>query len=304
MHDHLRDPDELPVDPPDVPTDGDGFPMPDDALPAFAGEDEVAAIEDDLAAAGAYDTPVLPWDLDDFTPFANFDPAKFVTLDPGHPDLIEIDAEIVGDEVEVFDAFAGAPLSSVAALRRGLMALDDDRQALAKVGDVDTLAFGVADLTVLISDLQTLQRSARDDIAKVLLWNRAVENEALEADGKKPKKGNPKHEVPGLGIIDVPGGNEWKDWDSPALLRRLMSEAILENGELRHFDHPNEVVDAVYDVLVACLPVTASLGWRVGQFDKVTEEWTGLRGAGIDPEDYASHTAKARLAVVPKRAES
>lgn len=198
-----------------------------------------------------------------------------------------------GEEVEPVDFFPDSlPLSGVAALRQGLMLLDDQRQALAAKGDIDSLAYGSADLAVIIGDLQTLNRSTRLDIAKLMLA------------AHEGKRGNPKHEVPGLGIIDVPGGHEWRDWESERLLRKLMTDAITEDGELRHFDHPSEVVDRVYEVLVACLPVTASLGWRVGKFDKATEEWTGLRGAGIDPEDYANHAEKERLAQVPKRQEA
>lgn len=287
--------------------------MSDPEIQEHVDYEAIAAIEHDLAARGAYD------DAADLTGYA----AYWDSLDEAgrereremmalhvaeqearrDPDAEIVDAEIVGDSTEVepvgFDD-ALIPLEGVAALRRGLLTLDDQRQELARVGNVDDLAYGVADLGVVMDDLSNLRRAARDDIAKILL---ARQQEARDRGEKV--RGNPKHEVPGLGVIDVPGGNEWKDWDSPRLLRKLMRDAILdEDGDLLHFDHPAEVVERVYEVISACLPITASLGWRVGQFDKTTEEWTGLRGAGIDPEDYATHAAKPRLAKVPNRPES
>lgn len=251
-------------------------PPPDDHHEVF---DEDRMNEDELAMRGVYEEAPID------------DPSDFI------PPLEVLDAE--SSEIKPFDAFpADMPLSGVAQLRRGLLALDDQRQALAEAGDVDTLALGTADLALVIGDLQDVQRSARRDIAQIMLAGH------VDDDGK-PKRGNPKHEVAGLGVLDVPGGNEWKEWDSVRLLGDLIKLAMLEpDGELRSFDHPLDVADAIRDVLVMCLPVTGSLGWRVGQFDKATEEWTGLKAAGIDPNDYANHTAKERLAVVPKRKQS
>jgi hypothetical protein len=135
----------------------------------------------------------------------------------------------------------------------------------------------------------------RRDVAQLMLAGHVDE-------GGKRKRGNPKHEVAGLGVIDVPGGSEWKGWESERLLRDLITLALIEpDGTYRSFDHPKDVADSVYETLVTCLPATASLQWRVGSIDKATGQPTALKAAGIDPNDYAERVDKERLAKIPAK---
>ena len=108
-------------------------------------------------------------------------------------------------------------------------------------------------------------------------------------------------------MIDVPGGSERKGWESRRLLHKLIRDVVADpdTGELRTFDGPLDVADAITAVIEDCLPITASTGWKVGSKNKVTGEWdNGLRGRGIDPDEWCDVIDKPRLAVVPKRAAS
>ncbi len=194
-------------------------------------------------------------------------------------------------EVEV------APLSGLASARAGLLAMDDQRQRLVAARDVDALANGSADLAVIASEMATLQKQVRLDIAEIMVEDHRA------AGGSERRK--PKREVPGLGIVEVNGGSEWKDWDSPALFRHVALSTVCDNnGEVaeEYVSDPLGAVFAALDALAECLPLTTSLGWKVGTWDAATKGWKGgLRGRGIDPEDWGERVDKPRMAKVPAR---
>lgn len=219
-----------------------------------------------------------------------------------HDDEEIVDAELVDDEPheitpvtpEGYDTVS-IPLSGVADLRRAFLVLDDERKTLAEAGDVDRLAYGVADIASIVGDLNTIKRSAEADIAAIMLAEHGE------------RRGNPKHEVPGLGVIDVPGGTERKGWESRKLLERLVRDVVAdpETGELRHFESPVDVAEAITAMIVDCLSITPSTAWKVGTKNTATGEWdNGLRGRGIDPGDWCDVVEKPRLAKVPKRQDS
>lgn len=177
----------------------------------------------------------------------------------------------------------------LADLRASLTYLDDVRADLKLARDVDNLAHGAADVALIIGDLRALERQTKADIAEIMLEDHGT------------ARGNPKRTVEGLGIIDVPGGNERKNWDSERLLRKIMLEAIIdENGEIMP-GSPAELTDVLFKALVEVLPITPSLGWRVGSFDKATQQLTGLKGRGVDPDEWCENTPKQRLAAIPKK---
>jgi hypothetical protein len=224
-----------------------------------------------------------------------------------------IDGEIVGTG---HDLEPTSPLpqrsDAVLAMRHAITRLDDQRADLEAAGDVDSLAYGAADVALLKRDLGTLERATKASIAHVLIGELMAEiDEAREAGESERRltamaRRRPKREVEGLGRVEVPGGNERKNWDSPRLLRDLMLQAVVDpdTGELREFPSGPAMVDAIYEVIAKCLPITGSLSWRVGSLDKATNEFTGLRGQGIDPDDYSDNIEKDRLAVVPKHKET
>lgn len=180
------------------------------------------------------------------------------------------------------------PPSGVLALRQAIVALDDQRQAMTERKDVTNLAWGAADLAAVIADLQTLRRQVTADIATIVA-------EGYEGRGRL------KVDIPGLGRVEVPSGNERKNWQSRELLRKVVWDVVFdpETGGYR-YDTANEMVDAIIDAVERTMPVSGSTSWKVGQFDKATETWTGLRGQGIEPDDWCDVEAKPPLAVVPK----
>jgi hypothetical protein len=215
-----------------------------------------------------------------------------------------IDGELVDDEPRAVEHVETATSvehrQGLASLRRGLMALDDQRMAMTAAGDVDGLAHGVADIRDILSDLRALERACLVDAGQWLilyhLWS-----------GGKPHR-NPKHVVPGIGEVKVPGGNERKGWESERLVRLLTRRLVdeqreldPETGELTDTLTVAEFSERMVAMLLSCVPFTSSLSWKVGQQDSVTKEWSGLKGYGIDPSDWCEETPKPRLAEIPKR---
>jgi hypothetical protein len=187
--------------------------------------------------------------------------------------------------------------NGLAKIRGAFLNLDDQRLAMYADGDYAGLAHGSADLKVIIDDLATLQRDIRLNIAELLI----AEHEAAGGSLKR----RPKAQIEGLGEVEVPGGKERKGWQSKELLNYLLMEAIVDpdSGEMIE-GTAAEIIAAILPVLHDCLPLTASLGWKVGSKDATTGKWSGLRGHNIDPDDWSEETDKVRLADIPKRVVS
>lgn len=187
-------------------------------------------------------------------------------------------------------------LEALPAIRDAIGELDAQRKTLAEAGEVELLGHGAADLATLIADLNLLLRAVKSDVAKLLI-------------AAHQGRGLPKMDLPGVGRIDVPGGSEWRGWDSERLLRHLVFGALPywaefaidpETGEVLS-PSPSEVAESIVQTLLDCLPITASTGWKRGSKDPATGEMTGLRGYGIRLEDFAEKVDKPRLARLPKR---
>lgn len=187
--------------------------------------------------------------------------------------------------------FAGPLPEQISAIRRALVDLDARRAELAAARDVDGLAFGVAGLAELIGDLGVIQRSARLDIAGVLI------------EEETDPKARPKRYVEGLGIVEVPGGMERKNWESKRLLRRLVMDLVVDSatGEQVPYDSTLEFAEAVLAMLEEVLPLGGWLSWKVGSYDRAKRIYSGLRGRGIDPAEWCDEGEKERIAQVPKR---
>lgn len=248
----------------------------------------------------------------DYTYFAD-NPIEAETrlANEGVPDDAEVvEGELVDDSARAVEHVGTATSveqrQGLAELRRGLMALDDQRMAMTAAGDVDGLAHGVADIRDILSDLRALERACLVDEGQLLLYFHAI-------SGGKPHR-NPKHVVPGIGEVKVPGGNDRKGWESEDLLRLLTDKVVkaqkaleldAETGELIATDEDTSTVaefaESMVEMLLSCVSFTSSLSWKVGQQDSVTKEWSGLKGYGIDPSDWCEETPKPRLAEIPKR---
>lgn len=179
------------------------------------------------------------------------------------------------------------PLGNLMSIRTGVMAMDERRAALAEAGDIDGLAIGAADLGDLVGDLQTVQRQARLDVARLL-------------QATFTGTGRPKKEIPHLGVVEVPGGNERKEWKHDKVLREVVMGVVVdpETGEVTDHGGPVKTAEAI---LATLLEVCGTFGWRVGTYDRSTDTWSGLRGLGIDPGDYCTEQEKERIATIPKR---
>lgn len=215
------------------------------------------------------------------------------------PDDEIIDAELVDDTpaaIELLTNEEVAQRTGLADLRRALLGLDDQRIALVAAQDADGLAFGSAALRDIITDLSALKRNVDADLAALLLA-------CHEAAGLTPRR-NPKHFVEGLGEVDVPGGNERKNWESEAILKLLVQRTFFdhETGEKKDLGTQEDAVAEFVEILKSCLSFGGSTAWKVGTWDGATKSYVGgLRGVGIDPEDFCDEQAKQRLAVIPKR---
>lgn len=224
-------------------------------------------------------------------------------MNPHPNDFDDVDDEIIdGEIVEVgteIEAVASEIdyRSGLAQIRRGIAHLDDQRAAMFAAGDVDGLAWGAVNTGTVRNDLSTLQHSMRSDIARLLAFFHGV------AGGSKFR--NPKHFVPDLGEIKVPGGKERKNWNSKPLFQELMRHTLYdENGELK-FDSVAEAIQAVEDMLFDCLGFTGSMSWKVGQWDAVAKVYKGgIRSRGFDPEDWCDETDRPKLADLPKKEAS
>lgn len=174
----------------------------------------------------------------------------------------------------------------IAGVRQLIMAMDDRRAELAEAGDIENLAHGAADVDLLIGEFSVVKRQAQADIAKVMA-----------------EEGERKREIPGLGIVEVKGGFDRKNWESAKVLHRVIMEAIVdkETGEFIPFGSPTDLADAVEAAIKVCLGMTGSTAWKVGEPKADGTYKGGLRSLGIDPTDYCDEVEKPRLAIIPKR---
>lgn len=167
--------------------------------------------------------------------------------------------------------------------------MDDRRQELVAEGNIDAIVNGAADVSELMDDLSALRRQAQADVAKL-----------MAANGEK------KREVPGVGLVEVKGGSERKNWKSRDVLREVIFRALYdpETGEARLPENadPIDVAKAVEVNVASCLGMTGSTSWKVGKWSEKNEAWDGgLRSLGLEPEDYCDEVPKPNLAVIPKR---
>lgn len=128
------------------------------------------------------------------------------------------------------------------------------RHALAEVhaylpnltGDINALVAGHQQLGPLRNDLSTLIRD--------------IEAMVVEAAGKERRVETPD------GLVEIRTSTKRSQWRSRDLLKQLVMDALSDSGGM----------EDVWEVLTEVLPLTASLGWRVG----------ALRDHGITPDEW------------------
>lgn len=143
---------------------------------------------------------------------------------------------------------------------------DRQREALAEHGDLESLAWGLTAIREMQRKLSMLERQTDGDVAR-LVRDHADRSPFID----------------GLGTLEVHRRSTKVRWESERLFGLLIDaiadEAIVdtETGEMVGDPTTARAITALLrERLAACLPLTASMGWRVG----------GLKAAGVDPETY------------------
>lgn len=180
------------------------------------------------------------------------------------------------------------PPSVITAFRSAVAAMDDRRAELAEAGDKENLAVGAADVAMLADELLIVKKQAAADIARI-----------VNAEG-----GPRKFEVPNLGVVEVHGGVQRKNWKSTEVLTEVILRAIAdpETGEWLNPDaSPIEIAAAIEANIQTTIGMTGSTAWKVGRWDEKSETWKGgLRSLDIDPDDYCDEVVKPDEARIPK----
>lgn len=146
-------------------------------------------------------------------------------------------------------------------LRAAIGQADEARRQLAEAGDWEALAWALSAVRALSRDLRTLERATVEDVAGLLPEKRVT--------------------IDGLGTVERRKASTRRAWQSEDLFRRLLAQALVdpETGEILA-GSTLEVAETIGSEVLACMPVTASMGWRV----------TALRARGLDPEDWCETT--------------
>ena len=159
-------------------------------------------------------------------------------------------------EIELVNGEIGKHVPDVIEMfQQVLVKMDDFRAELVEARDWEALAHGVIQLMDFKKNLSLLIESIELNINELL-----------------PEK---KVAVPGVGIIEKRTSSS-KKWESDVLLDHIVREC-LDNGtgEIT----PTDVMNLV-ETLKKVLPLTASLGWRSTELQKI----------GFDPKSYSDVT--------------
>lgn len=159
-------------------------------------------------------------------------------------------------------------------LRAALLNIDTRRAELVEAGDYESLAFGVVALKGLVDDVRVLIRSIEDDVVGLL-----------------PSK---RVEVEGLGVLERRRGSARKAWASEDLLGRVIRLAVDPDGT-GELPPAADLLDRLRSTLVAVVPFTGSLSWRVG----------ALRELGLDPDEWCqTEPGRVALQITDNRREN
>lgn len=146
--------------------------------------------------------------------------------------------------------------SSLTDLRRIITALDTQRSELREAGDLNSLAYGLAQVRALMADLRYIAELVETDVAD-LMPDRNVD-------------------IDGLGRIERRKATDRKSWDWDQLLPRLIRLAIDPDGTGELLDGA-DLMEAMKGIITDVIGVTPSKSPRI----------TALRAQGIDPDEYA-----------------
>lgn len=146
-------------------------------------------------------------------------------------------------------------------LRAAIGHADEARRQLAEAGDWEALAWALSAVRALARDLRTLERATVEDVATTLPEKRVT--------------------IDGLGTVERRKASVRRAWQSEDLFRSVLARALVDEdtGEILA-GSTLEVAETIGSEVLACMPVTPSMGWRL----------TALRARGMDPEDWCETT--------------
>lgn len=144
---------------------------------------------------------------------------------------------------------------------------DRQRAELAEQGDLEGLAYGLHAIREVQRKLAMLISQTDGDVSRLVLERPKGETVVID----------------GLGSLETKRRSTRTKWESERLFG-LLVDRICDEGFVD--PHTGEMVgdpatakriaDGLRERLAAAVPLTASMGWRVG----------GLKAAGIDPNDF------------------
>jgi hypothetical protein len=131
-----------------------------------------------------------------------------------------------------------------------------------------------ADQAIIDSDIEELARIHYD----LQRWRRALTKVAANVEERLAEVMPDKLlELPGLPVMERRRGSTRKQWDSDAVLSRVVRHSLDPEGTGEYPTDPLEAVDRVVTGIKAAAPITPSMGWRV----------TALRGF-LDVDEFCS----------------
>lgn len=169
-------------------------------------------------------------------------------------------------EIEHVDNVAPMPrstppaVSPVAGLRDEIARMTEHAEALAEAGEWTELIVGLVPVQQVLGDLRELEKLVKQLIAKTIPEKRVT--------------------VEGVGTVERRKAATRKQWDSEELLRKIMVRALVDEQTGEVPSSPMVAVDIVMQEVLACVPITGSLGWRV----------TALKDRGFDPDEWCETT--------------
>jgi hypothetical protein len=157
--------------------------------------------------------------------------------------------------------------ATLRSLQHALLALDDERQALAAEGDYEALLAGLLSMRTLTRDLQVLARATEADAARLL--------ESVPREGRARRWA-----MEGLGLVEMKNTYPSRPWDTAALVPALVRAALDPEGT---GEVPAMTATEVAALVATALSDCARLEWRTG--DPIKGQ-PGLRTYGLDPNQY------------------
>jgi len=159
-----------------------------------------------------------------------------------------------------------------------LLALDDERAALAAQGDHEALLAGLVFMRSLRTQLAVLERATEDDAARLV--------DALPRTGRARR-----WEVDGIGLVELRNQYPTRKWHDDALVPALVRAALdpAGTGEVPADMTVLDVARQVAKALTDC----ARMEWRTG----TTGTSTGLATYGLEPNAYRDEAGDPRVTV-------